>query len=826
MLLSTLIYNIPAVVYQLDLSYFPLYNITLFSMIRQAWDRILQDPLLSTDYLRDKGMAGAIGNDDLRSLYWKIYLDIVPGISTEAWRLVLEKERRGYVDLKEKYIFDPTKLKEAADWSLNNPLSLAEDSPWKQYFTDVELRKLILQDVERTLPDQELFRNTAIQTVLCNILFIWCKLNPDVSYRQGMHELLAIVFIVVDRDKVTNPTSSSEEDAFHTMFSANHVEHDTATIFFRLMRGVRSWYEVQEDQPQFVRPNDKKGAQQAKTVPIITACRRIQNELLTSLDPDLARHMEKHGIEPQLYGLRWLRLLFAREFTLSNTFILWDGLLADDAAVTLAEWVAVAMLIYIRDQLLLSDYSGTMHTLMRYPSTADISSSEFISSAKGLRDRFHSKSLRTSLNQLGDDTAPSTTQPSRLRRTHSPWTHFDSATRLNSQSAAVASTGTSNGDVRANLISSTSKVSPLYSKAYTRLLQERDSQLIQDLSSVLERLQYWKKNMALTPSQDIDGLVKMIGQLESVRKSLEQPIQIENHPLFTDMPKHGNNTYDDDAIEVRSRANSSGSLKTDRAPDFASTANVPANQFGEEKLSAIPKSSHVVADNIHSSTLHQRRISNQSVSPTSSKLPMNSTTFFQSQSVDLGFVNHGCELSQKPPLFESFRQGAFIPMSAHITDNSSSRLTQGADMVFGQVKAGLAGVNKAFSGLFEDSLSASSSQSARAIAQHPDISSASHTENYRDVNYSSRSSSPFSGKPIFRGSVGSPFLSAATATTIPHNNSTVSSSTVTLKSPMRAQPAGDRSNMYPPMKSVFQSKDSSDPLGVGVVSSKPSGNIK
>ena len=41
-------------------------------MIRQAWDRILQDPLLSTDYLRDKGMAGAIGNDDLRSLYWKV----------------------------------------------------------------------------------------------------------------------------------------------------------------------------------------------------------------------------------------------------------------------------------------------------------------------------------------------------------------------------------------------------------------------------------------------------------------------------------------------------------------------------------------------------------------------------------------------------------------------------------------------------------------------------------------------------------------------------------------------------------------------------------
>jgi len=36
------------------------------------------------------------------------------------------------------------------DLEVNNPLSLAEDSPWQQFFMDSELRKIIKQDVERT----------------------------------------------------------------------------------------------------------------------------------------------------------------------------------------------------------------------------------------------------------------------------------------------------------------------------------------------------------------------------------------------------------------------------------------------------------------------------------------------------------------------------------------------------------------------------------------------------------------------------------------------------------------------------------------------------
>ena len=52
------------------------------------------------------------------------------------------------------------------------------------------------------MPDQPFFRQKDIQDVMTNVLFVWSKVNPDVSYRQGMHELLAPILYVLEQDKV------------------------------------------------------------------------------------------------------------------------------------------------------------------------------------------------------------------------------------------------------------------------------------------------------------------------------------------------------------------------------------------------------------------------------------------------------------------------------------------------------------------------------------------------------------------------------------------------------------------------------------------------
>jgi len=84
--------------------------------------------------------------------------------------------------------------------------------------------------------------------------------------------------------------------------------------------------------------------------------------------------MQAEGIEPQVYGIRWLRLLFTREFSMHDAMVLWDGMFAVDSSLEIALWICVAMLIRIRNQLIPSDYSGQMTYLLRYSSTFSMES--------------------------------------------------------------------------------------------------------------------------------------------------------------------------------------------------------------------------------------------------------------------------------------------------------------------------------------------------------------------------------------------------------------------------------------------------------------------
>ncbi|KAJ1330212.1 hypothetical protein BSLG_009631 [Batrachochytrium salamandrivorans] len=686
---------------------------SLSILLPEAWIRIVKDSLLSTDYLRDKGIAGAIADDEPR-----IYLDIVPCISTEAWHLVLEKERRGYTDLKEKYIFDPTKLKEAADWSLNNPLSLAEDSPWKQYFVDLELRKLILQDVERT-----------------------------------------------------------GDDALCIMFNADFVEHDTATIFFRIMRGVRSWYEVNEDQPCYVRHSDKRGSIPTKTIPIIATCKRIQNELLSSLDPELARHIDGHGIEPQLYGLRWLRLLFAREFTLPQVLTLWDGLLADDAGLSLAEWVAVAMLIFIRDRVLASDFASTMHTLMKYPALVNISSSKMGTSGIG-----------------------SAVSSARPRRSNPPWTNFDSAKRDSSQVGIVGSNESSKEDVFTRATVSSQDRSQMNGQLFIKLMRERDAQLIDDLDKVLDDLNYQRKNTVITSPQDTDGLVKIIEQVELIRKSLGEPLSMGD-----DSPKGCSQKYQklrfvpvDVDSAGQSADMSNGGVKADTVSNTYTAADTSSSVMTRKTSEMIIGS---IAD-ISASDVSPRRRSLSSAQTLSRTTTLPSGTIGLQHS-PIGIKSsdrvrsHGTELSQTLPTFSPLQQGASIQMLTHTPDYSSARLAQGADLVLGQVKAGFAGVNKVINGFFEDTSvlshahypqttpNAQPTQSTRIPACKAELRPDRTAEGYHDLHFPSRPEST-----NWVDSVLNTTESHVFTRTVP---------SVSLHMPSANPSIGRTSSIYPPM---------------------------
>lgn len=44
------------------------------------------------------------------------------------------------------------------------------------------------------------------------------------------------------------------------------------------------------------------------------------------MDTHLAQHLLKINLTPQLYGLRWIRLFFSREFHLRDVCVVWDAI--------------------------------------------------------------------------------------------------------------------------------------------------------------------------------------------------------------------------------------------------------------------------------------------------------------------------------------------------------------------------------------------------------------------------------------------------------------------------------------------------------------------
>ncbi|KAH6918633.1 rab-GTPase-TBC domain-containing protein [Coprinopsis sp. MPI-PUGE-AT-0042] len=267
----------------------------------------------------------------------------------------------------------------AKNINFNNPLSQHNENPWNGWFEGLEVKKTISQDVERTFPDMPFFRGIAVQEQLTDILFVWASTHPHIGYRQGMHELLAPLFYAIHFDSVTE--ESPVEPELREICSVKHVAGDAWALFDTVMDGVSTWYEWREPDPRssvrqgkgdmpghvhLVAPTGPNGLQ-PWVAPIVKACNRIQNDHLKNVDPALWNVLQKSGIEPQMYGIRWLRMLFTREFPMTEAMVLWDALFACDPSLDLAQWVCVAMLIRVRGRLLSGDYSSQLTTLLRYP---------------------------------------------------------------------------------------------------------------------------------------------------------------------------------------------------------------------------------------------------------------------------------------------------------------------------------------------------------------------------------------------------------------------------------------------------------------------------
>ena len=187
---------------------------------------------------------------------------------------------------------------------LNLVLSIHEkQSPWNTVRRDEVLRAEILQDVQR-LPEVPFYHEPHVQTLILDVLFIYCKLNPDVGgYRQGMHELLAPIVYVVDQDAI-NPVDAASDStadlAMVEMLDASFIEHDAFALFSRLMDHAKSFYEVSEATPKDSSSTSTPG-QHSQTSSIVEKSQHIHEVCLHQVDPELSEHLKNIEVLPQIF---------------------------------------------------------------------------------------------------------------------------------------------------------------------------------------------------------------------------------------------------------------------------------------------------------------------------------------------------------------------------------------------------------------------------------------------------------------------------------------------------------------------------------------------
>ncbi|OMP05973.1 hypothetical protein COLO4_08418 [Corchorus olitorius] len=354
------------------------------------------------------------------------------------------------------------------DLVMDNPLSQNPDSTWGRFFRNAELEKMVDQDLSRLYPEHgSYFQTPGCQGMLRRILLLWCLRHPDCGYRQGMHELLAPLLYVLHVDverlsevrklyedhfidkfdglsfeendvtynfdfkkfldsmedeigsqgnskKVTSLDELDPEiqtivllsDAYGAegelgiVLSEKFMEHDAYCMFDALMSGAHGVVAMSD----FFAPSPV--AESHSGLPPVIEASAALYHLLSVVDSSLHSHLVELGVEPQYFALRWLRVLFGREFSLQDLLVVWDEIFtADNCKLdkdsennesstfkifsshrgSLISSMAVSMILYLRSSLLATENATScLQRLLNFPEKINLK--KIIAKAKSLQN--------------------------------------------------------------------------------------------------------------------------------------------------------------------------------------------------------------------------------------------------------------------------------------------------------------------------------------------------------------------------------------------------------------------------------------------------------
>ena len=373
-------------------------NITELSLIFK--EKILLNPYRVED-LKKLAIDAKLSKEKLRPIAWKIFLGVLPNTtSLKEWVEIISNQREEYKKKLKKYC----KIKKF----VGDPLGGGKKKKKNEGpVEDTDLKDLINKDLDRTHQEMELFlqKQNKIKNILANVLYIWSKENSIVSYRQGMNELLAIIFIAfypfyfacTRKPKTTKEDiieylkdmNLYKDDIYIFFHDEDEIQSDLFYTFEALMKkGMTNLFDphfLQKDDPGYkmyeIFPQMwKDDSNENKPTYVYRRSSLIIKEKLKSLDNELYSHFKKIDLNCEVFLQRYLRCIFCREFNLNDVYIIWDIIFYDNYVnrskekydFIYMEYICIAMIFKIRDRLKDADQNECFSMLFKYPEIKDI----------------------------------------------------------------------------------------------------------------------------------------------------------------------------------------------------------------------------------------------------------------------------------------------------------------------------------------------------------------------------------------------------------------------------------------------------------------------
>jgi hypothetical protein len=308
----------------------------------------------------------------LRAYVWKILLNYLPE-DPKKWETTLKEKRSQYnnykqfiekkleLEVKEKKYKSRDTLEQIIKdvYRTNSQVSFFyEPTNPKKIENKDEYKKMYERRKNCTFNNiDEIYYNEKEYElhvdVLKRMLFIYSMFCPDISYHQGMNELLAPIYYCYSYDKTY--TEENEED----------IEADTFWSFHYLMSKVSQ---------SFVSANDK--GLEIKSF-ILTKC-------LEYVDEDIYKNLLRLNIRNEYYCYKWFILLFSQEFEINDLLKLWDLVLSHEDKYYFIVYLGIAILMMKKEVIVNGEMVDVMQTLQNFQ---DINVDEVVKKAKEINEK-------------------------------------------------------------------------------------------------------------------------------------------------------------------------------------------------------------------------------------------------------------------------------------------------------------------------------------------------------------------------------------------------------------------------------------------------------